>query len=166
MSQEYTQYISEHKSYVTAAYMWLVEHNLVDPEFLSETSTTIALHDASKYSTEEYKAYDNYFYGKKTKEVEEAFDYAWLHHIHENPHHWQHWVLFNDDNGTYGLEMPKNYVYEMIADWWSFSHKKGDLKEIFSWYAKHKDRMILHANTRKLVEDILDKIKKILEEEK
>ena len=53
----------------------------------------------------------------------------------------------------------------MISDWWSFSFKTGDLKEIFNWYDSHKKNMILHKNTRKLVEDILTKIKKILNEE-
>ena len=52
----------------------------------------------------------------------------------------------------------------MIADWWSFSHKTGNLREIFDWYEKHKG-MVLHPNTRKLVESILDKIKKILDNE-
>lgn len=30
-------------------------------------------------------------------EVVENFNRAWLLHIHRNPHHWQHWVLINDD---------------------------------------------------------------------
>ena len=94
------------------------------------------------------------------------FDYAWLHHIHQNPHHWQHWVLVNDDEGSYALEMPKEFVYEMICDWWSFSHKTGNLYEIFDWYKAHSKKMILHENTRKLVEEILDKIKSELDREK
>ena len=117
----------------------------------------------SKYSFFEYDAYDNYFYGTRTEKVESDFNYAWLHHIHNNPHHWQYWVLKHDDEPEEALEMPIQYVYEMICDWWAFSFKKGDLKEIFGWYDKHKG-MVLHPNTRKLVEDILDKIKKILEE--
>ncbi|MFR1480703.1 MAG: DUF5662 family protein [Hydrogeniiclostridium mannosilyticum] len=31
--------------------------------------------------------------------VVQAFQRAWLLHIHRNPHHWQHWVLINDDPG-------------------------------------------------------------------
>ena len=113
----------------------------------------------------EYDAYDQYFYGgdKEDPIVKEAFNLAWLHHIHNNPHHWQHWLLVNDTDGTYALEMPEEYVYEMICDWWSFSFKINKLDEIFSWYEKHRD-MVLHKNTRKLVEDLLDKIKKALEE--
>ena len=61
--------------------------------------------------------------------------------------------------------MPDKYVIEMICDWWSFSHKTGDLWEIFNWYDSHKDNMILHHNTRIFVEQILKIIAKKLEEE-
>ena len=61
--------------------------------------------------------------------------------------------------------MPKNYVIEMISDWWAFSHKSGNLYEIFEWYKSHKKTMILNEKTRKLVEDTLDKIKKELDKE-
>ena len=55
---------------------------------------------------EEYFAYATYFYGKKTSQVEKNFDYAWLHHQKENPHHWQYWLLHNDDEGLVALEIP------------------------------------------------------------
>ena len=162
MSQAYTQYIVEHKANVEKAYRWLVDHNIFED---CEFPVNIIEHDLSKYGVEEYKAYDDYFYGKKTEAVKREFDYAWLHHIHNNPHHWQYWVLVNDEDGTYALEMPLNYVIEMICDWWSFSFKTGNLYEIFDWYKKH-DKMVLHEKTKKFVEDTLDKIKKVLDEEK
>ena len=61
--------------------------------------------------------------------------------------------------------MPKKYVVEMISDWWAFSHKSGNLYEIFDWYKSHKKNMILHENTKKLVEEILDKIKTELDKD-
>ena len=163
MSAEYTQYIVEHKANVEKAYHWLFDHNILDIH--TARPTQIVSHDLSKYQPEEYDAYDNYFYGTKTKEVKEAFDYAWLHHIHNNPHHWQYWVLINDEDGTKALEMPEEYAIEMVCDWWAFSHKSGNLKEIFDWYKSHKKNMILHEKTRKFVEDLLDKIKKELDKE-
>lgn len=158
MSKEYTKYIEEHKANVKKAYDWLKKHRII----MKNIEKQILVHDISKYSDEEYDAYDKYFYGGKTKKVKDDFNYAWLHHIHNNPHHWQHWVLVNDDEGTYALEMPYNYVIEMICDWWSFSHKANNLYEIFAWYEKHNSNMILHKKTKKLVEDILDKIRKEL----
>ena len=130
MSKAYTQYIVEHCANVKKAYEWLVDHKIIKDEFIHR----IQAHDISKYSDEEYDAYDKYFYGKqgKTIEIKDAFNFAWLHHIHANPHHWQHWVLINDDDGTKALEIPEEYVIEMICDWWSFSHKTENLEEIFA----------------------------------
>lgn len=162
MSTAYTQYVVDHCANVEKAYQWLVDHKIVKNSFVHR----IKNHDISKWSEEEYKAYDKYFYGKeKTPEVKEAFNFAWLHHIHHNPHHWQHWVLINDDDGTKALEMPEEYVVEMICDWWAFSHKAGKLTEIFDWYKDHRSNMVLHKNTKTLVEDLLSKIKQALRDE-
>lgn len=162
MSAEYTTYIVEHVDNVKKAYLWLKEHNIIKEDILDQLN----LHDASKYTDKEYDPYDEYFYGIKTEKVKKEFDYAWLHHIHHNPHHWQYWVLLNDEDGHYALEMPKEFVYEMICDWWSFSHKTGNLYEIFDWYKTNKNKQIIHENTKKLIEDILDKIKKELDKTK
>ena len=170
MSKEYDDYLKQHISGVQKAGQWL-EDNL--PEVIEKLTVDersafkkgLILHDLSKTGPEEYKPYNDYFYGKKTNEVKEAFDYAWLHHIHRNPHHWQYWCLIQDDDGTKCLEMPKHYALEMICDWWSFSWKSGNLYEIFDWYDKHKN-IQLHDNTREYVRDILDKIKLKLDETK
>ena len=163
MSRAYTNYIIDHCNNVNKAYSWLVEHDIIQDKFTHR----IVAHDISKWSDEEYKAYDKYFYGKeKTDVVKEAFNLAWLHHIHANPHHWQHWVLINDEDGMVTLEMPEEYAVEMICDWFAFSHKLGKLDEIHKWYNTHKTTMMLHKNTRAFVEDTLDKIKRCLDKEK
>ena len=161
MNTEYSKYIIKHVENVKKAYNWLIEKEIVSNQLFTQMN----LHDISKWGREEFDAYDNYFYGKKTEKVKTEFNYAWLHHIHNNPHHWQHWVLVNDEDGTHALEMSKEYVIEMICDWWSFSHKTGNLYEIFDWYESHKKNMILHENTKKLVEDLLDRIKEELNKE-
>ena len=169
MSIEYDGYLMQHRDNVRKGAEWL-RANLPDvlsgyEGFYDEICWG---HDSSKNSREEYEAYDAYFYGgRHTKLVEEDFNYAWLHHIHNNPHHWQHWVLINDDpkEGTVAMRIPYQYVVEMICDWWAFSHKSGNLKEIFDWYKTHKTNMILHRNTKVAVEALLDKIKEALKEE-
>lgn len=70
-----------------------------------------------------------------------------------------------DDEPEEILEMPLEYVIEMIADWWSFSFRSGNLREIFSWYETHEPGMILHPKTKNLVEDILGRIKDELDKE-
>lgn len=172
MSTLYDTYIQEHKAAVAEAFSW-IEENLPDillPEFAGTYSwNTTYSHDESKYLTEEYKAYDDYFYGDKSYEVVKAFDYAWLHHIHNNPHHWQYWILFEDDPKTGTpykvLDMTDPYIIEMICDWWSFSFRAGDKYEIFNWYDDHKAKMLLSDKTRKRVEYILGQIKNKLDEE-
>ncbi len=173
MSLKYDLYLVEHKTNVMRAFTWLMENVLTinkdlgfDDFTLESVAHTINCHDNSKYSKEEYEAYDNYFYGTiEADYVLHRFNKAWLHHIHNNKHHWQHWVLVNDDPalGTVALRMDRKYVVEMICDWWSFSWKTGNLREIFDWYDLNKDYMILHKETRKLVEDILDAIKQKLD---
>lgn len=168
MSEQYDAYLSKHKKAVNDACKWLMKNDILPANIFRKHNTNlkinIPLHDNSKYSPYEYDAYDDYFYGERTKKVEEDFNRAWLHHIHENPHHWQHWVLINDDGAEMiPLEMPPCYVAEMICDWWSFSWTKGNPLEIFDWYDEHKDQMILHGKTRALVEEILDRIKQKLD---
>lgn len=161
MSVEYDNYIREHRDNLKRGLEWLKEWHQEHPGFdeaITEALLIADSHDESKYSKEEYDAYDTYFYGgERTPEVQEAFDRAWLHHQHVNPHHWQHWVLVNDDpeEGTRALEMSLPYIFEMIADWWTFSWRAGNLMEIFPWYMAHRTHIILHPNTRILVEMIL-----------
>lgn len=162
MSLQYDDYLKEHLMNVQKGLNWMNDNLDVDRDIRSAIGEALwRNHDESKYGTKEYRAYDAYFYGgNRSYKVVQDFNYAWLHHIHNNPHHWQYWVLINDDekDGTVALEMPKTYVAEMIADWWTFSWKTGKLGDIFEWYDGHKDRIVMHKNTRKLVEDILDKI--------
>ena len=170
MSREYDLYLEGHKENVFKGFEWIHE-NL--PKVL-EGCNYGALeqqirydHDASKSELDEYVAYDRYFYGgNRSSKVVRDFNYAWLEHIHRNPHHWQHWVLINDEveSGIIALDMDYNYIIEMICDWWSFSWSKGDLREIFKWYDEHKGHMKLSAKTRKIVENILEAIQVKLDE--
>ena len=106
MSLAYDTYIKHHRNNVMKGYEFF--HDQIDPEKFdkilpninhADFYTQILLHDQSKESPEEYTAYDDYFYrgGHATKEEKEAFDYAWNHHIANNPHHWQYWILINDE---------------------------------------------------------------------
>ena len=65
MSQEYTQYIIEHKSNVEKAYHWLFDHNILDIH--TARPTQIIEHDLSKYGAEEYEAMIIIFMEQKQK---------------------------------------------------------------------------------------------------
>lgn len=170
MSRAYDTYLEEHRSNVHKAFEWMCEHI---PDIFKDEETRQACehqctysHDTSKYDAEEYVAYDAYFYGgNKSYAVTQEFNRAWLHHIHCNPHHWQYWILTNDDPnlGEFVLDIPLNYIIEMVCDWWSFSWASGHLDEIFDWYEEHSGYIKLSDDTKETVEHILDLIKQNLE---
>lgn len=164
MSMEYDLYLEQHKANVRKGFEW-IKKNL--PELIIPISGVdyehqiCFAHDVSKTDPEEYEAYDAYFYGgNRSYEVVRNFNTAWLRHIHHNPHHWQHFVLINDnpDEGELILDMPYNYVIEMICDWWAFSWNSGNLREIFDWYKGRYYYMKLSDRTRATVDHILRKI--------
>lgn len=107
--------------------------------------------------------YANFFYGKEklrnstgyykpTDTGNKAFDFAWLLHQKINKHHWQWWVLPEDEGGVKVLEMEERYVKEMICDWWGASTTQGYKGANLSWYNDNKDKMQLHPKTRAYVE--------------
>ena len=187
LDSEYNEYLEQHIGNVQRGYEWLKENLpdvLSEDNYIEETSyygeldEIIAQHDKSKYNRVpdvekyydlacEWDAYNDYFYGEQTDEVKSAFDKAWLAHIHANPHHWQHWLLQNDDPkiGLRILDMPYVFIIEMICDWWAFSWKNDDLYEIFNWYDKNKNGILLSDATREKLTSILDALKEKLDEQ-
>ena len=179
MGVQYDKYLEKHIDGVNRCYNWIMlnftpeqidnilpnlpEENILDVQF--------KMHDSSKRSSEEYAAYDQYFYhnGKGDAKKEADFSKAWFHHIRRNPHHWQYWVYFDDDspldsdNKLNAVEMEDRYILEMICDWWSFSWTSSNLFEVFDWYDSHKDKMVLGPETRQKVETFLTALKSILD---
>ena len=175
MSKQYDEYLDNHISNVLRGYIWMTDNRVLsyDSDFVQQLSQ----HDMSKRYPEEYDTYDTYFYGCDTNNrphsVEQEFLYAFLHHLHNNPHHWQYWVLIQDtgeDHKEEVLDMPYYCIVEMICDWWSFSWSKydesnnpKDLYEVFNWYSTNKDDIKLSYNTRITVEHIMEDIRNSLD---
>ena len=158
MSIEYDKLLASHRANIRKAYFW-IKKSL--PEVLIpgyDYAWYIDFHDDTKTIPGEYEAYDNYVFGKRTKEIEQRFLRAKLEHRHCNPHHWQYWILHFDDGTSTVLDMDYPYIIEMICDWWSFGWEKGDLFQIFDWYNEHKKGIRLSKKTRATVEDILAKL--------
>lgn len=129
------------------------------------------LHDISKFRLSEWFPYANFFYDRKksnprddtgyckpTDTGDKAFDYAWLLHQKRNKHHWQFWLLPEDEGGMKILPMPSKYRMEMVCDWIGASRAQGyggTLSDVSKWYAANKDKMQLHPETRAWVEKFL-----------
>ena len=185
LDTQYEEYLTQHIGNVQRGYEWLKENCpdlLSEDNYYEETAyygeldEIIAQHDESKYNkipdaekyydlTCEWDAYNEWFYGERNDETKKAFQHAWLSHIHHNPHHWQHWMLQNDEDGLILLDMPYVFIIEMICDWWAFSWKADNLYEIFEWYKKNHDGILLSDATRASVDKILDTIKEKLDAE-
>lgn len=87
------------------------------------------------------------------------FNAAWLHHIHANPHHWQHWILRQDNGTEITLVQPVAVLNEMVADWIGAGAKvlkrpsmAECVGETIVWYAKAGKIMQLRADARAHVE--------------
>jgi hypothetical protein len=91
----------------------------------------------------------------KPLEWHEAFDRAWLKHQHRNAHHWQHWVIREDQGGTKTLEIPEPYVREMVADWLGAGRAITGKWEAAEWYLRNAEKMLLSYRAQMLVEMVL-----------
>ena len=160
MSKEYDDYLVEHKAALKACLELLAsEPTPIRGLTPFKIDKIFELHDASKFTKYEYDGYDCYFYGVKDErpEVQEKFDMAWLHHIHSNPHHWQHWVIVEDNSGAVKtIKIPDMCLVEMVADWGSFAYRKHMPLELRTWYDSHKDKIIMHPESRVKVEHLVD----------
>lgn len=117
-------------------------------------------HDRTKFSDAEFLAAAENWHGGAPNPNRYAA--AWLHHIHHNPHHWQHWI-FPDGFIPKGadvekgvMEMPHRYAMEMIADWMGSSMAYTGSWDIAEWLMKNMPRIRLHSKTARLVTETLD----------
>lgn len=127
------------------------------------------VHDWSKFLPSEWIPYAYAFYNKDgsrkdprtentTLEVSSLgnnFRAAWNSHQKHNPHHWQYWVLINDEDGISPLEIPETYVREMLADWEGAGRAITGKADPSGWYVRNYNKFMMHEKTRKLVEDLL-----------
>ena len=155
---QYEEYLQTHVQGVHEVYTDVLrpvlEEEGISEDILSKIDYLIDHHDDSKRSPEEWSAYRDHFYDPENnpRSHDLKFNLAWNHHQKSNPHHWNYWVLINDvdDPQVEALEMPFEYVIEMLCDWQSAGHHYGNTA--YDWYQKQKSKMILHDNTRKLIE--------------
>lgn len=118
------------------------------------------IHDWQKFTPAEWGPYRRNFYGPHKREdrpteLVKAYNRAWLHHQHKGPHHWQFWILREDDGDNIVLEMPDRYRREMLADWNGAGLAINGVNDTKEFYEKRKDRIILHKGTREWIEKMM-----------
>lgn len=167
---EYDEYLNTHIGGVVRSWEEILrpailakisEYDLTESDLLA-IDDQMKDHDASKYESDEYIAYCNYFYPYEGFEKDQAaFDLAWLLHQHRNPHHHQFWVLIRDEGEKQPIDMPINYIFEMLCDWHSFTLSDPE-STAHKWWSEHRKEMVLSKNTIKVIEDLIDFLKEPL----
>lgn len=125
------------------------------------------LHDMSKFLPSEFFPYARFFNGDRRNKPayykpygtgDDAFDFAWLRHQKRNQHHWQWWVLPEDDGGTKVMPMSDIFRLEMWCDWRGAgkAYNNGNTVE---WYDNNKGNMQLHPETRAWIESKVDELR-------
>jgi len=150
----YLRYVLRHKWYVLRAGLLL---NGWRPAWVLR----LLVHDLSKFRPGEWRPYVAMFYGVpgQRSDARHPFEIAWLKHIHRNPHHWQHWLLQQDDGKQLVLLIPPVVVDEMVCDWVGAGQKiNGPLTmreavvETLKWYTANAAVMKLRTPVRLRVE--------------
>ena len=124
------------------------------------------VHDMSKFTPTEWFPYVETFYGEKPSPrdktgaynplaVSDEFDRAWLSHQHNNPHHWQYWILRGDKDTQKVLPMPEQYRIEMLCDWRGAGRAIKGKDETKEWYLANRGKMLIHFKTKDWIEQML-----------
>ncbi len=122
-------------------------------------------HDLSKFMPSEWISYAWSFYGpwkynERPDWLVKSFNRAWLKHQHRNPHHWQYWILVQDDGPAIKIEIPLNYCKEMLANWRGAGRAISGIDNTYGWYRARRTRMfkVLHPKTRFWIESELGRM--------
>ena len=132
----------------------------------------LLIHDWSKLTPSEWRPYVAQFYnadgskrdvrrpdgGYDLAEQPYEFQRAWLGHQRRNKHHWQAWVLMGDNGQRIPVEIPRRYVREMVADWLGAGRAITGEWDVGPWYEKNRDLMVMHENTRLVVDALVEKV--------
>lgn len=76
------------------------------------------------------------------------YDYAWLHHQKRNKHHWQYWVLQEDEGKMKLLDIPMKYRIEMLCDWIGANKACKNPKSVYQWYMDNKNIILINKKTK------------------
>jgi hypothetical protein len=133
---------------------WFKDFYVNKEQFLDN----LIIHDISKFSANESFGYASYDFKnpKPSGGIKRAFESAWHHHKMHNEHHPEYWLNPNRSGELEVQEMPKIYVFEMVADWIGAGKTYGNSLE--SWLPGNYPKFKFHPNTDILLGSILGKM--------
>jgi hypothetical protein len=124
------------------------------------------VHDLSKYSLVEFLSGVEYYQGNcspiRIEKQIKGYSLGWLHHKGKNKHHMEYWSDRNK-NGYYPIEIPTNYVLEMLCDRIGackvyFGSQYNDASA-YNYFKNNRDSNDLNYNTSKLIDSLLLEVK-------
>lgn len=171
--REYLDYLDQHIDGVIYAWEYILRPALErcdDEELLSQLNLDkiglqVYNHDRSKYDEEEFLGYCNHWYPPDGGDVEHtsskpendsAYDYAWSHHQHNNKHHSQYWLIVRDDGFIQALDIPPNYICEMLCDWGSFHVNDSHADCAFDWWNDNRKKFIMSDKTIEYIDRLFE----------
>jgi hypothetical protein len=131
-------------------------------------------HDLSKYSPVEFIPGCIYYQGNMSpnnaEREDRGYSSAWLHHKGRNKHHMEYWLDYSAPEHIHqvnkcmtGMKMPVRYVVEMYVDRVAASknYQKDAYRDESPWfyYQRGKNVVIMHEDTRALLELLLYMLK-------
>lgn len=133
------------------------------------------VHDLSKFSWTEFGPSARYFQGTGSpidaEKREKGYSAAWLHHKAKNKHHQWYWMDWDSKQRPTPCQIPREYVYEMIADWigagmvyGARAQKEWSWGEPYEYYMTHNRNSessfpIWHWITKAMIDTILVDLK-------
>lgn len=121
----------------------------------------LEVHDLSKFSLDEFGSYAMHFEGGGAPVL---FENAWHHHLHHNPHHWQHWIFpdgfaMREGRSERGvLPMPRRYALEMVADWMGAGFAYAGSWDMSDWLRANLPKIVVHSQTAAYLRRVLTDI--------
>ena len=127
------------------------------------------IHDYSKYLPMELFPYARYSKGDwnklrdksgyyKPQTEDEGFNRALHHHVTNNKHHWQYWVMNVEAGEVTPLRIPKKYLKEMMCDWIGANKVRNienPIEAARTWYRANRNKILLHEEARSWIMEFL-----------
>ena len=131
-------------------------------------------HDLSKFSPTEFFTGAKYYQGTRSPNAAEredkGYSEAWMHHKGRNRHHYEYWTDMNKATGQYeSVEMPRKYLVEMVMDrraaCITYQGAAYTDASALEYLEKSREQRLLHPNTRRQLQYILEMLRDRGEEE-
>lgn len=165
--KEYLDYLSERTDRLVGCWEDIlrpaIENSndaILDQLDLDKIGFTLSNHDESKYSEAEFSAYcSHYLAGDEYEDSsrlgeDPMYDYAQLHHQHSNPHHPQYWIYIGDDGIIAPIDMPLEYICEMLCSWGCDHYGDPSNDSAREFWDKHQENFMMTDKTIDYIEKL------------